>query len=63
MEAHPTPSQADEIEAEGRFTPSPVPDLEARLRTAAGVQAERIDWTAVFRAADKRQGFPVRVTR
>ncbi len=63
LEVHPTQLQADELEAGGRFNARPIPDLEARVRTAAGPQADRIDWAIVRAAAGERRGIPVRITR
>ncbi|MHC4984159.1 MAG: L,D-transpeptidase family protein [Planctomycetota bacterium] len=63
LEVHPSQSQVDELEAQGRFTPEEIVGLEARLEHAAGDQAPRLDWSRIHRVASERRGFPVRVTR
>ncbi|MFQ5772955.1 MAG: L,D-transpeptidase family protein [Kiloniellaceae bacterium] len=63
LEVHPTQAQADEIEAQGRFTPAAVSDLAWRVVRAAADQAVRLDWPAIQRAAAERRGVPVRITR
>ncbi len=63
LEVHPTQSQADEIEAFGRFTPARLPGLDDRVLGAAAGQAARLDWGLVREIAQRRRGTPVRVTR
>jgi L,D-transpeptidase ErfK/SrfK len=63
LEAHPTQAQADELEATGRVTFEPAPDLEFRVLSQVGRAAGLIDWAAVDRAARERRGVPVRITR
>lgn len=63
LEAHPTQSQADEIEAEGHLTPEPAPDIAWRIVEATGENAVLIDWPAVEKAIAERQGIPVRISR
>jgi L,D-transpeptidase ErfK/SrfK len=63
MEAHPSQAQADEIEADGRFTRVHVPDIAWRAVRAAGEQANRLDWSLIDQIAAERQGIPVRITR
>jgi L,D-transpeptidase ErfK/SrfK len=62
LEVHPTQSQVDELEAEGQFTAEPIPDLDARLRHAAGDDSGRLAWPVVRRIARERRGIPLRVT-
>lgn len=62
LEIHPTPSQADEIEQTGRFTPVPIPSLKDQVIRAAGASATQIDWQSVERAAAQRSGIPERIT-
>ncbi len=62
LQIHPTQSQADEIEASGTFTPSPLPDLEKKVRAAAGARAAEVDWDTVAYAAKARLGLPLRIT-
>ncbi len=63
VEIHSSPSQTDEIEADGKFTPEPLPDLPYMLITAAGDKSGLIDWPAVNRAARSRSGIPVAVLK
>lgn len=62
LEIHPTQSQADEIEATGRFTPEPIQDLLPRLHAAGDQGAAAIDWDLVAQTAKERRGVPVRIT-
>ena len=59
LQIHPSKTQADQIEAEGRFDQEPLPDLHDKVVAAAGDHAEAIDWRAVDRAAVERNGIPV----
>jgi len=63
VEIQPSPKQSDAIEADGRFTPEPLPELPYMLVTVAGEDVKRIDWSAVNRAARERRGVPVRVLK
>lgn len=63
LEVHPSQSQADELEALGRFTPAPIAGLEARIHRAAGAESGRLDWSAIRRVARERRGIPVQITR
>jgi L,D-transpeptidase ErfK/SrfK len=62
LEVHPTQTQADELETQGRFTLQPTAGLEDRLKYAAGAHAPRLDWPRIGRVASERRGIPVRVT-
>ena len=62
MEIQPDVAEGDELEARGWFTPTLLPDLEERVRQAAGKDATRIYWPSVRRAATAKRGFPVRIT-
>jgi L,D-transpeptidase ErfK/SrfK len=59
LQIHPSATQADQIEADGRFDPEPLPDLRDRVLAAAGDRATDVDWPAVDRAAAERSGIPV----
>jgi L,D-transpeptidase ErfK/SrfK len=61
LQIHPSKTQADQIEAEGRFTPEPVDGLEEKVVAAAGDRVAEVDWTAVARAAAERTGVPVAI--
>jgi L,D-transpeptidase ErfK/SrfK len=63
LEVHPTETQADELEATGRFRPQPISGLAARVRAGAGLEADRLDWNRVWTIARERHGVPVRITR
>ncbi|MDJ0942628.1 MAG: L,D-transpeptidase family protein [Kiloniellales bacterium] len=63
LEVHPTQTQADELEASGRFAPEPVFGLDAKLLRAAGKAAVRLDWETIETVARERRGIPVRITR
>jgi L,D-transpeptidase ErfK/SrfK len=63
LEVHPTQTQADEIEACGRFTPERVARLERRILDAAGADTPRLDWALIEQITRERRGIPVRVTR
>jgi L,D-transpeptidase ErfK/SrfK len=63
IEIHPGPKQSDEIEAEGKFTPQPLPELAYMVVTAAGDKVKMIDWSVVNRAARERHGVPVRALK
>jgi L,D-transpeptidase ErfK/SrfK len=69
VEAHPTQSQADMLEIEGRFD-AVVPDgilgtVEAYAAQTHATQSDRrpVDWAAVLVAVKERRGYPVRVSR
>ncbi|MHA1601041.1 MAG: L,D-transpeptidase family protein [Alphaproteobacteria bacterium] len=63
MEAHPSQAQADDIEADGRFTPAHVPDIAWRTVRAAGEHAARLDWPLIDQVMAERRGIPVQITR
>jgi L,D-transpeptidase ErfK/SrfK len=59
LQIHPSATQADQIEAEGRFNPEPLPALRDKVLAAAGDRADALDWRAVDRAAAHPSGVPV----
>ncbi len=64
LEAHPTQSQSDGLEIDGKFDPV-VPSgilgqVQAFAETTGG---NAIDWAAVLAAVKERRGYPVRVSR
>lgn len=65
IEVHPSESQADQLEATGRFKggSDDFGDAVAKVRTAAGSQADRLDLSAIRLAVEEKRGYPVRVTR
>lgn len=63
LEVSPSRTQSDEIEEKGRLiTREPLPDLAKRIVETAGTAVDRLDWSAVRRAAIERSGVPVRIT-
>lgn len=63
LEIHPTQLQADEVEQTGKHTPSKPAEFEYLLTSAAGDDAQRIDWAKAKRAAVERRGIPIPVLR
>lgn len=63
LEVHPSPSQTDEIEATGKFTPSEMPELAYKIVNVAGKDVNRIDWELAKRTARERRGVPVNILR
>ncbi|MAI49871.1 MAG: hypothetical protein CMM16_04825 [Rhodospirillaceae bacterium] len=61
LEIHPTQLQADEVEQSGKHTPSKPAEFEFLLVSAAGDDANRIDWIKAKRAAMERRGIPIPV--
>lgn len=59
LEIHPTQLQADEVEQTGKHTPSKPAEFEFLLTSAAGDDANRIDWVKAKRAAMERRGIPI----
>lgn len=62
LEIHPGQQDADAIE-DGKPSPSPPPDVEARVNTAVGDDSWRIDWGIVEWARTHPTGTPVRISR
>ena len=63
LEVHTTQSQADELEATGKFTPEAVSEIEFRLAEAAGDQVGRLEWDVIRRTTSERRGIPIQVLR
>ena len=63
IEIHPTQIQADEVEQTGKHTPSKPAEFEFLLTSAAGEDANRIDWDKAKRAAIERRGIPIPVLK
>ena len=61
IEAHPTLSQAGELEEHGTFQPVNAPGLRERVPAIAISSADRVDWDAVERAVRERRGVPVAI--
>jgi len=63
LEIHATQLQADEVEQTGTHTPSKPAEFEFLLTSAAGDDANRIDWEKAKRAALERRGIPIAVLK
>ena len=63
LEAHPTQSQADEVEAGDRMTRESAPEVAYRLIYAARTEAGRLDWPTIRRTLRRRSGLPVSVLK
>jgi L,D-transpeptidase ErfK/SrfK len=63
LEIHPDSKQADEVEADGRFTYALPDGFLKNILAAAGSASNRVDWEAVRQAAKDRKGYPVQITR
>lgn len=63
LEAHPSQSQADEIEADGRFTPEPTPYIAWRIVKATEGMTIAVDWPTIDQTIAERRGIPVRIDR
>lgn len=63
LEIHPTQLQADEVEQTGKHTPSKPAEFEFLITSAAGDDAQRIDWVKAKRAAMERRGIPIAVLK
>jgi L,D-transpeptidase ErfK/SrfK len=62
VEVHPTPTQQEQLEADGRFTAEIPEDLTPRVLEATKGRTVSIDWNAVRAAGIQRLGYPVPVT-
>jgi L,D-transpeptidase ErfK/SrfK len=63
LEVHPSQQDADAIEVTGQPEAAVAPDAEAAVLKAAGTDADRVDWYAVGRIAQRRTGIPEQITR
>ena len=64
VEAHPTQTQVDMLEIEGRFDQEvPLGILGQVESFAAETGTRTVDWAAVLAAVKERRGYPVRVSR
>ena len=63
LEAHPTQTQADQVEAGDPMTREAAPEIAYRLIYAARADAGRLDWALIRRALQKRSGVPVSVLK
>ena len=64
LEVHPSLAQADEIEENnGRFTPERIPQIIDLVTTAAGADADAVDWDKVHSAVAERRGYPIPILK
>ncbi len=63
LEVHPSAEEVDLVELGKPLPRHGITNLRDLAFEAAGSQVGRIDWNAVFAAAEERRGIPVRVTR
>lgn len=63
IEAHPTQSQSDQIEASGAFEPILDSRVVDQVLAVAGARAPALDWSLIRQATIERRGYPIRITR
>ena len=63
LEAHPSQSQADQVEWGETMTRENAPEIAYRLIYAARADAGRLDWKLIRRELRKRSGIPVSVLK
>lgn len=63
LEVHPLQADADGLEESGRPRSDAAIDASALVGTAAGEDAQWLDWDVIRRAEIRRDGMPVRITR
>ena len=63
LEAHPSQTQADQVELGERITREDTPEIVYRLVDAAGEEAARLDWDRIRRALRKRAGYPLSILK
>ena len=63
LEVHPSQEDVDSIEETGQPAAIVAPDAETAVMRAAGADADRVDWYAVGRIAQRRTGVPEQITK
>jgi L,D-transpeptidase ErfK/SrfK len=63
LEVHPSQEDVDSIEETGQPAAIVAPDAETAVLKVAGADADRVDWYAVGRIAQRRSGIPEQITR
>jgi L,D-transpeptidase ErfK/SrfK len=63
IEVPPNRAQLDALEEAGDFPVRPIHGLLDLIREAAGDQASRLDFEAIFRAERERRGIPVVISQ
>ena len=63
LEIHAGQADADALEATGAPASKEDVSAGALVNAAAGSEADRLDWSAIHRAEERRDGIPVQITR
>ena len=63
IEAHPTQTQSDQLEASGEFEPQMSGDIVEQILAIAGTDRGRLDWGQIRQASLERRGYPIQITR
>ena len=63
IEAHPSQTQADQVESGDRMARESAPEVAYRLIYAARTEAGRLDWPLIRRTLRRRSGLPVSVLK
>lgn len=63
IEAHPTQTQSDQLEASGKFEPQIGGEIVEQILTVAGENRGRLDWGRIREATLERRGYPIQITR
>ncbi len=63
IEAHPTQTQSDQLEASGEFEPQMSGDIVEQILAIAGTNRGRLDWGQIRQATLERRGYPIQITR
>jgi L,D-transpeptidase ErfK/SrfK len=63
LEVHPSQEDVDSIEQTGQPATIVAPDAESAVLKAAGADADRVDWYAVGRIAQRHTGVPEQITK
>jgi L,D-transpeptidase ErfK/SrfK len=63
IEAHPTQTQSDQLEASGQFEPQIGGEIVEQILAVAGQNRGRLDWGRIRQATIERGGYPIQITR
>jgi L,D-transpeptidase ErfK/SrfK len=63
IEAHPTQTQSDQLEASGKFEPQMGGEIVEQILAVAGENRGRLDWGRIREATLERRGYPIQITR
>lgn len=62
VEAHPSLTQASQLEENGRFDGEDATGVKEKLLALSSTSGQQVDWLAVDRALAERRGFPIQVS-